>query len=263
MRVGLSEEFIETYALAGTDTKRRSNLEAARTLIDSCSRNIAVTNEPNGGSIIWRNVPAEEIKQFLSSWENHEKCPATDPGPVIEYINRRNPDELMEWDVALVGIERKDARESVVMGQKVLCQERSVGIETNQNCIWITNNYRVASRGAEKMALTSTEIKSAENWWQREIDANRRKKTKNVPDLAYRRHRSRPLLLLHLLDLKLPDTTPKLNLPVPEEETIAWGISFPVSDADDPTVEYVVTTTWMREAYANDIDEGEMEINDG
>lgn len=263
VKVGLSNAFIETYALAGADAKRKSNLDAARVLIDACSQNTAVTEEPKGGSTIFHNVPAEDIRQFLSSWENHEKCPATDPGPVIEYINRRNPDELMEWDIALVGIERKDARESTALGRPILCQERSVGIETNQNCIWITNNYRVASRGAEKLALSPAEIESAEIWWQNEVDANRRKKTKNVPDLAYRRHRSRPLLLLHLLDLTLPDTQPKLNLPVPKEETFAWGISFPVSDADDPTVEYVVTTTWMREAYANDIDEDDMDNNDG
>ena len=169
----------------------------------------------------------------------------------------------MEWDVVLVGVERKDARESDTLGQKILCQGRSVGIETNQDCIWITNNYRVASRGAEKIGLTDKEIGSAEEWWQSEVDANRRKKTKNVPDLAYRRHRSRPLLLLHLLDLSQPDTEPKLDLPVPKEEVIAWGISFPVSDADDPTVEYVVTTTWMREAYANDIDEDDMENSNG
>ena len=263
VKVGLSNAFIETYALVGDRAKRRDNLDAARALIDSIARYTKVTKEKNGGSIIWSNVPTDHIKQFLSSWENHEKSPATDPGPVIEYINRRNPEELMVWDVVLVGVERKDARESDTLGQKILCQGRSVGIETNQDCIWITNNYRVASRGAEKIGLTDKEIVSAEKWWQSEVDANRRKKTKNVPDLAYRRHRSRPLLLLHLLDLSQPDTEPKLDLPVPKEEVIAWGISFPVSDADDPTVEYVVTTTWMREAYANDIDEDDMENSNG
>ena len=150
-----------------------------------------------------------------------------------------------------------DGRQSDILGHTIRCQQRSVGTATNTDCIWITSNYRVASRGAEKFGLLDSEIKKAEMWWQREVDANRKKKTNNVPDLAYRRNRSKPLLLLHLLDLIPPNSGPKP--PVPREEVIAWGISFPVSDADDPTVEYVVTTTWMREAYANDIDEDDME----
>jgi hypothetical protein len=260
VKVGLSNAFIETYALVGEKNKRRKNLNAAKALLQAVSSNSQTTEEKHGGSIIWSNVAAEDIKQFLASWENHEKSPATDPGPVIEYINRRNPDELAEWDVIMVGIERDDARLSNALGYSVRCQSRSVGTATSNDCIWITSNYRVASRGAEKYGLQEKEIEKANAWWQSEVDANRRKKTKNVPDLAYRRHRSKPLLLLHLLDLSPPNTEHKP--PVPAEEVIAWGISFPVSEADDPTVEYVVTTTWMKEAYANDIDEDEMEASD-
>ena len=42
---------------------------------------------------------------------------------------------------------------------------------------------------------------------------------------------------------------------MPKNPVAAWSISFPVSMDKDPTVEYVVNTTWMREAFVNDIDE--------
>lgn len=260
VKVGLSNAFIETYALVADAAKRTKNIEAAKVLVELASANRRVKEVESGGSVVLRNVPAVMVKQFLASWENHEKSPATNSGPVIEYINRRNPDELLEWDVAIVGVEKETSRQSTVLGRSIRCQSRSVGTLTNSDCIWITSNYRVASRGAERFGLSAAEITEAEAWWQSEVDAGRKKATKNVPDLAYRRQRGKPLLLLHLLHLGPPATKPEP--PIPNEEVLAWSISFPVSDADDPTVEYVVTTTWMREAYANDIEDDDVEAID-
>lgn len=254
VRIGLSNQFIETFALAAKPSLRAHNTEIARKLIDRISRlpETEESRESENGSILWKNVPAESIKGFLSNWKNHKECAATEPGPVIEYINRRHPQELQIWDVVLVGVPRDDARRSDVLGPNIGCQKRSVGSKMDEDCIWITSNYRVASRGVEKAGLSEQELRVANEWWEKEARSkNPPKNPKNVPDHAYRRHRSRPLLLIHVLDLKKPRTDESALA----DEVVAWGISFPVSDALDPTVEYVVNTSWMREAWESDVEE--------
>ena len=46
------------------------------------------------------------------------------------------------------------------------------------------------------------------------------------------------------------------------EPVVAWGISFTATDREENPVEYVVNTTWMRDNYADDIDEDEMSGDD-
>lgn len=251
VKIGLSNAFIETFALAASASVRSQNIDQARKLFESLKTAGVEPESIDNGSLLWANVPVDHILEFLSNWRNHKECAATDPGPVVDYINRRNPEELRHWDVLLVGVSRKDARISAVLGPEIGCQQRSIGTQTDEDCIWITSNYRVASRGVEKAGLSGDQILSAKDWWEHEAQAKSPPKNPtNIPDHAYRRHRTKPLLLVHLLDLLKSQV---------EEEVVAWGISFPPSNADDPTVEYVVNTSWMKEAWSRDVEGEEIE----
>ena len=75
----------------------------------------------------------------------------------------------------------------------------------------------------------------------------------NFPDWAYRGQRTRPLLVVHILDIKMEAGESASSQPV-----VAWSISFPSTDREERRVEYVVNTRWLREHYGGDLEEEEM-----
>lgn len=258
VRIGLANRFIETYAVPRDPEQLGKNLQAARGLVERIRSEDGGIEIREGSSFLWRNVPVALVRQFLQSWWNAKESIQTDTGPVVDYINRRNPDELGTWDVVLVGLNRSEQDSSDALGPPIFCQERTAGRESTRACLYISNKNRVASRGAERYGLSEVEKQDAMKWWKKEASASG-KKSANVPDRAYREKRRTPLLLLHLIRLSQPEHGLKVSGYFPEEPIVAWGISFPKSDHADPTVEYVVNTTWMREAFADERDEDEGE----
>ena len=77
------------------------------------------------------------------------------------------------------------------------------------------------------------------------------------PDWAYRKMRTRPLLMIHLIDL---ETNGHIDLP--SQPVVAWGMSFPATYREETRVEYLVNTTWLRENFGDDVDEDEMQGDD-
>lgn len=210
---------------------------------------------------MWSEVSAPVVIKFLDSWRNAQESLQTDTGPVTEYINRRRPEELEIWDVALVGLQRGNSLETDLLGPKIKCETRTASDKTTRNCIYLSTKNRVASRGDEKIGLSAPALKAATDFWKREA-AEKGKNPSNVPDRVYRAKRERPLLLIHLLDLFAPSRKDSKTIVLPDTPVVAWGISFPQSDADDKTVEYVVNTTWMRKEFVDDYDEEDMEVAD-
>jgi hypothetical protein len=79
----------------------------------------------------------------------------------------------------------------------------------------------------------------------------------NYPDRIYRAKRERPLLVIHPLQMLTPERTPLHEQPV-----MAWSISFPQTSLPEKRVEFVVTTTWLRENSQEDLDDDDPEIED-
>ena len=79
----------------------------------------------------------------------------------------------------------------------------------------------------------------------------------HFPDWAYRQERTRPLLMIHLIDVQPTES----DIP-PDQPVAAWGISFPGTAREERRVEYVVNTTWLRENFGDEVDEDEMEGDD-
>ena len=112
----------------------------------------------------------------------------------------------------------------------------------------------MASRGIERVGLTEKQVRAAELGFQasapRTSDDTR---PWNYPDRIYREQRERPLLIVHLLQIKSDREGYEHDKPV-----VAWSISFPTTGLEEKRVEFVVNTTWLRENYRDDIDEDEM-----
>jgi hypothetical protein len=79
----------------------------------------------------------------------------------------------------------------------------------------------------------------------------------NYPDLIYRQRRARPLFIIHLLQIEDPNTRDSLY----DDAVVAWSISFPKTGLTENRVEYVVTTTWLREN-TRELDDDELLSDD-
>ena len=88
--------------------------------------------------------------------------------------------------------------------------------------------------------MSVEERNAAESTWNKSAD---------ISDKHYIGKRSRPLLMLHVLDVwdKEKDKE-KQSLPT-ESSVVAWGIAFPSSKYETTEVTYVVNTTWWAENY--------------
>jgi hypothetical protein len=122
------------------------------------------------------------------------------------------------------------------------------------NTLYIGNKRRFASRGIEKAGLEPEEIRAAEREFRADYPDR-----KNVPDWAYRKKRTEPLLIVHALriDLPTPKGDPARPDPDHEDPVIAWSMSFPSTKLASETVRYVVNTRGMLENYGSEMDDDE------
>lgn len=252
VRVGLNNEFIETH----TVWREPSRLEANRRAMAGLVGRLGGRNTADAVLLekmhnwFWPDVPVGEVLDFLNAYQNHPLSLLTDPRPVGHYIQDRVDDELPLWDVVLIS--KGDPTETLsgddvdigTFGFPVGMQKRTAGKRTNGELIQIGSKQRVASRPIEHIGLDDRIIQDAKD----EFFAEPANIGRNPPDLIYRKKRTKPLLILHLL--RIVQNGEEICLRVP-----AWGISFPKSHRNDPTVEYMVNTTWWREHFGEESDD--------
>ena len=250
VKIGLGNNFVETAILKRDETldaNRKAAQRLAERLVEK-GKPPAISDPVSGGKLLV-GAPVRPILDFLSEFQNHPGSMLTEPGPVRQYIEERADTELATWDILFGSVDtfHKDSRKwtDSSLGIDVNCQYRSAGSKSDSKTLRVTNKQRVSSRGIEKIGLTQEEIETAEQRYRATevLDAN---KPINYPDRIYRAERKRPLLIVHLLDIK-PETKP----------VVAWSISFPKTSFEEKRVEYVVNTTWLRENFPDD-DEEEM-----
>lgn len=258
VRIGLKNRFIETTPLRRDGFA--ANRAAVRTLIADLAEAGATLDvaERVGGSLLLRGVSVALVREFLVAFRNHPLSPLTEPGPVGRYIRAREEGELSRWDVLLAGVQDAAAPSAESLGIPVRCQRRSAGTRSNPDTVYITNKQRVASRGAERIGVPENDATEAERLFREKGSANSKGQW-NYPDRIYRARRPRPLLIVHLLDVEQGADGEKQHLDT--EPIVAWSISFPETDQKEDPVEYVVTTTWMRENLLGEDDDEPEEVD--
>jgi len=123
-------------------------------------------------------------------------------------------------------------------------------------CYSYLKKRRLASRGHEKAGISKHDIKIAESTY---LSDNPDKK--NFPDSIYRAMRTKPLLMLHVLDCHKPaGESESVGSSLFPDGIVAYGISFPGeagSRRPKKLVEYMVNTVWWNSNYADLLDEEE------
>lgn len=249
--IGLANSFVETAILRRDPSSLSANRQAAISLALNLRRSglAPEDGEPVNGGRLVRGASAAVVDVFLMAFRNHEGSVKTQTDPVRRYIGERQADELAEWDIYFPGVtpERAPwgALEDSSLGFRLICQRRAAGRRSDDGTLMVTSRQRVSSRGVERTGLTREEIERAETDYRQ---AN--PKVKNFPDGAYRKVRTRPLLVVHMLAIGEEGADLRAEQPV-----VAWSISFPITRQEEKKVEYVVNTTWYQEHYGDEDDD--------
>lgn len=254
--VGLGNNFVETATL----DKKPESLQQNRSAVDALGANLASLGfdansaEQVSGGWLLRGVPVEPVLKYLKGFVNHPGSILTDPGPVSRYIEDRANGELKTWDLLIPSVKTtvEPALKSSFLGLEVNCQRRAEGTvrgSDSSRTLRVSNKQRVASRGIEKVGLSPKQVKDAEEYHRAHADRKPPEgKPINYPDHVYRKFRTRPLLIVHLLRIAKKDEP----LDKDAQPVVAWGISFPETELTEKKVEYMVNTVWMRENFPDD-----------
>ena len=203
-------------------------------------------------------APVDPVYLFIGEFQNHEGSMLTARDPIRRYIDERRDTELAEWDILFTSLRRPAPLLDESLGIPINCQSRTPGDKSTTTTLHVSSRQRVSSRGVEKTGLTDQEIERAEVAFRRQRESEDGS-TVNYPDWAYRRERTRPLLIIHLL--RIDDKSEREPVENPEP-VVAWSISFPKTETPEQRVEYVVNTTWLRENYGDDLEEEELRGDD-
>ena len=267
--IGLAGRLIETHTLRRDAESLEINRNAARRLSQRLRQSgfpIENAERKDFGFLLRGNrknpIPAAHIMDFLTEFRNHDGSLLTNGEPVRRYIEERQEDELADWDVLFASVgEREGNRIDKSLGRAIQCQRRTAGKRSDPRTLLVSNRQRVSTRGIERTGLSVDERELAEQLYREDPGRSGRSpegRRIQYPDKAYREMRTKPLLMIHLIDIDTDGQGDPIAQPV-----VAWGISFPPTNREERRVEYVVNTTWLRENFGDDVDEDEMEGDDG
>jgi hypothetical protein len=213
---------------------------------------------------LFRQATRGEVAELLSSFS----VPVTEfrfqPGGIAEMLENLEGGTLAEWDVVIPSGKGKVV---AIGGLNVRSQERSIRREDPPGVLVVSGSKRrVGSRGVESAGLTETQIAAAKEAARKAADEEAAEAGQpspqrvNVADKFFRAQRTRPLLLLHVLDGKPEDdrtTLPKLG----DGALVAIGLSFPPleNEPDAREVKYKINLVKARELFSSSIEPGDDE----
>ena len=262
VQIGLACKLIETHILLRDEQSIVINRGAAKRLaqrIKELGPPIGIAKREDTGWL-YRGVTVDLILDFLNEFQNHEGSMLTSGDPVRRYIEERMNTELAKWDVLMVSVRSEDRNADTSLGVEIRRQRRREGVRSDPKTLLIGTRRRVAAEGIEKTGLRKAQLRRAEEIYNDSLKREGRPArdgSRECPDWAYRRTRTRALLMVHLIDIEARDSGESMVQPV-----VAWGISFPATGKEERRAEYVVNDTWLRENFGEDTDEDDIGGND-
>ena len=248
VKVGLAGKMVETTRIRTDRDQLDRNRKAGEELAEAMLERSFAREDLSRGQL-YKAVEVDLVRQFLRAFRADSADPLTDPRLMSDYIDARAGSELKKWDVLLASAQKNDVAEEQLAGHVLKPFARSVGDDDlRQGVLAISGtSRRVGSPGDEKVALGPEELVQAKVEFQREYPD--RSPPSPLPDRFYRIARARPLLILRFVT---PQPSNEQKERLPQGNVLAWTISFPQSQIDGGTVEYVVNTIRMREMFGDE-----------
>lgn len=234
--ISYASRYIESTALYCDKEINAKNMSFAKELAANLLSEYELDPvQSEKGNALFNNVDYKSIYNFLTEFQSPEDIAATTylADPIREYIEERLTNELREWDVVFTGTNDRQPRKTVKLGSLVIkCQQRTP-IETDSASVFGHSKQRIANPDVEKFGLPEREIGKIRKEY---LKNNKDRKT--VPGSEYRRYRTRPLLVVQIIDY----ATEKNQIESCDftEPIVALGISFPGTQLRKKSVKYQI-----------------------
>lgn len=265
--VGLSNSFLETAKLSAAPEPLGRNRDARDRLLEALAAQGSGPEkaEEVSGGLLLRDVSWTLVDDFLRSFDNDRESVLTDPKPVRKYIADRADDELGNWDILVASLKPGQGEPKTIAGWPIIPPRRKIGADELRRGVFAISGKkaRVASRGVEKVGVSSDVAAAAEAEYRKEQFAGKEPGSNklNYPDRIYRAKRQKPLLVLYNIVLKNDDIPDDLVERIPQDPVVAWALSLPISSRPDKKVEYVLNPVALRELFGDD-DNDEESLDD-
>ena len=253
--VGLADSLVESAVVHAAEEPRQFNVDRMAALVSTLVATKAPKSVGSRGVLpghLFQEVDVEPLLDFISAFAIHPGNVEMQPGPLAEYIRRR---DFPKWDVVLVSSSTATPADTRTIGGLAIgLQSRTVTLR--RNALQISGNKRrVASRGQEKVGLSVAELEAAEETHRLAREESSQDVGPTIADRFYRRERSRPLLMLHFLRVRTKDADSQINGQV----HAAYGISFPklALGEKEKTVAYTANLVAYNQLFGQEDAEGD------
>lgn len=230
----------------------RTAVGALRKIIESGAERVANPNP------LWKSVHKSIIIDLLNSFVIHPLNINFRPVDIARFLEVTTDKKLENWDVVIPN--GGQPSHALIGDLSIRLQKRKVLINPERRFILVNEKkMRVGSRGVEKEGMTKSEIKAAEEDFYADGENS---DIKNVPDYAYRKFRSRPLLILHFLEgfVRGGQDGSEISLETPSDTVLtAIGLSFPTLGTVSQRITYRINLVEIKNLLVDEISEGDEE----
>ncbi|NOK38963.1 Z1 domain-containing protein [Corallococcus exercitus] len=270
--ISVSGEAFESVELHASAKHLLDNWSQIKSFVEAAESAPGVSEISPAGPRILRGVRRQVIADILRNFKVPETEFRFQPDAIADLLERMPAGIMEEWDVAIP----KGDGEPIQLGRyRFERLKRKVRMDPPGVLEVSGAKRRVGSRGVEKAGLTAEETEQARRLAHQaelEMAAEEGRNAKlpediNVADKFYRAVRSRPLLLIHVLEPVLAmaqadhggvENSPGLpNLG--DGALVAIGLSFPRLDADAARTlaKYKINVVKWRETFSSSIEPGD------
>jgi len=240
--ISISGESLETPRLKTNENVLLANWTVIERFVDALRTAGRESSASPWGNPFWEAVPKSFVIDVLRGFDVHPLNISFQANDLASYLERTPEVRLQYWDVVFPqGKGDLDPVAGVALTRNI----RKVRVDPTSILV-SGRSARVASRGIEREGLSPTLAAAiAEEYRQQ-------RPGKSVPDSAFRKRRSRPLLLVHVIQ-----PTTETEGEVLPKRMVALGLSFPVFDDTDVAkrVLYRVSIEAWDAMLDNEIDE--------
>ncbi|PCJ22649.1 MAG: endonuclease [SAR86 cluster bacterium] len=235
-----SGRLVESYILPFDEEANKSNRDLIEKYWKSGFGKGQSKIKPTDKGWFIEDVSVKEIGSFLSGFHTHQDF-IERRSAVVTYL-RSIAENFSVADVILISLKDGGSEKDFKMGPQL-----RESAELKNGSYWRLSKDRVASRGDEKIGLDDEQKKEAV--------ALAHQRGKKPSDFHYRSVRDKPLLMIHILDLK--DKEKEIS----QENVPAFGISFPPGDYSKG-VSVVANVVWVDQLHGGIFDAPEDEEED-
>lgn len=225
------------------DTKiNRSHLESLTKFVEELNSDKTSDTAPRDKALIWKNIPAKIIIEFLSKLQLPQTIFAfgnNGDSLLTSYISDRVQSELSHWDIALPFVNKSsDKNRPFPYKEEVFCRSRHSGDieELDQGKIKVTSSNVVADPNPDDI-----------KFGQPGIEVKAQKLMEDDTDLkethATLMSRERPILVIHISDFK--DKKNKSKLSQGEDLVVSVSVGLPSTNIPIKPKSYAATKRFL------------------